>query len=267
MKTIDIKILENTPDLSAKAKLIIEPLAPLSMVSDLPGSFYKSLKSPSKKMLCGLFENLLNWHIDIADRKEVRKDLIKERQKRVKNKEEKKAIKTKIESYQQGSTYIPLLMEYFEIELVTLPPMIFYNDLWSRSYRRGDTVKHLGGTRFMDATHLKKWNHFKNLIEKKLELLKNQLKDANAGEIKKLNKKIKETENLIEKLFKRYLGNFAIYYSSPTSREYIEMDSKCEIALAIDSDLYNITANTLKVNNCLYLGNSEGWINLKIEKL
>src|SRR5690554_2317905 len=143
METIDLKILESPPNLSVKAKLIIEPLAPLSMVSDLPGSFYKSLKSPSKKMLCGLFENLLGWHIDIADRKKIQKDLIIIRQKALKDKEEKKAVQTQIENHQQGSTYIPLLMEYFEIDLVTLPPIIYYNDLWSRSYRRADTVKHL----------------------------------------------------------------------------------------------------------------------------
>jgi len=267
METIDLKILESPPNLSVKAKLIIEPLAPLSMVSDLPGSFYKSLKSPSKKMLCGLFENLLGWHIDIADRKKIQKDLIIIRQKALKDKEEKKAVQTQIENHQQGSTYIPLLMEYFEIDLVTLPPIIYYNDLWSRSYRRADTVKHLGGTRFMDATHLKKWNHFKGLIAKKLERLKDQLKNANEDKTKVLKKQIKETENLIEKLFKRYLGNFATFYSSPTTREFIEMNSASEIILSMDINLFDVVKTTIGLNNCLYLGNSEGWINLKIEKL
>ena len=269
METINLKILESPPDLFVKGKLIIEPLAPLSMVSDLPGSFYKSLKRPSKKMLCGLFENLLGWHIDIADRKEIQKDLVKVRQKGIKGKEEKKAIKSKIESYQQGSTYIPLLMEYFEIETVTLPPMIHYNDLWSRSYRRADTVKHLGGTRYMDATHIKKWNHYKQLIPPKIDMLKNKLKDAEGNEekIKELKKQLKDTEDLIEKLFKRYLGKFATFYSSPTSREFVDMKSTIEINVSLNSNLFDLLKLSIEKSNCLYLGNSEGWINLKIDRL
>ncbi|MFW5760508.1 MAG: type I-PGING CRISPR-associated protein Cas5p, partial [Cyclobacteriaceae bacterium] len=146
IENIDLKILENPPVLDTKAKLIIEPLAPLSMVSDLPGSFYKSLQSPSKKMLCGLFENLLGWHIDIADRKLIYNDLIKVRQNGIKSKDEKKKIKQRIDGFQQGSTYMPLLMEYFEVELVTIPPMMHYNDLWSKAYRRSDADVHPKGT-------------------------------------------------------------------------------------------------------------------------
>ncbi len=269
MEKIDLKILDCPPDLSVKAKLIIEPLAPLSMVSDLPGSFYKSLKSPSKKMLCGLFENLLGWHIDIADRKEIQKDLISARQKAIKDKEGKKTVKAQIEGFQQGSTFIPLLMEYFEIDLVTLPQMMHYNDLWSRSYRRADTVKHLGGTRYMDAEHIRKWNKYKGLIPEKLEKLKNDLKQVKGDviKVKELKKRIKETEDLIEKLFKRYLGKFATFYSTPTSREFVEFTSICEIIITMSSELYDLIETSLEYNNCMYLGNSEGWINLKIQKL
>jgi CRISPR-associated protein Cas5 len=269
METINLKILESPPDLSVKAKLIIEPLAPLSMVSDLPGSFYKSLNRPSKKMLCGLFENILGWHIDIADRKEIQKDLVKVRQQGIKDKEEKKAIKTKIESYQQGSTYIPLLMEYFDIDLVTLPPMMHYNDLWSRAYRRADTVKHLGGTRYMDASHIKKWNHYNHLISIKLDRLKSNLEDVKGNDerTKKLKTKIKNTEDIKEKLFKRYLGKFAKFYSSPTSRELIEMKSRIEFITSINIELLDLLKISIEKNNYLYLGNSEGWINLKIDKL
>jgi CRISPR-associated protein Cas5 len=50
IKEIDITILKEPPKITEKVILEIEPLAPLSMVSDLPGSFYKALKSPNKKM-------------------------------------------------------------------------------------------------------------------------------------------------------------------------------------------------------------------------
>ena len=61
---IDLSILKKLPELKTQAVLSIRPLAPLSMVSELPGSFYKTMKYPSKKMLCGLFENMLGWHFD-----------------------------------------------------------------------------------------------------------------------------------------------------------------------------------------------------------
>lgn len=53
---IDLSILKKLPELKMQAILSIRPLAPLSMVSELPGSFYKTMKYPSKNMLCGLFE-------------------------------------------------------------------------------------------------------------------------------------------------------------------------------------------------------------------
>lgn len=245
METIDLKILERLPDLSVKASLVIEPLAPLSMVSDLPGSFYKSLKSPSKKMLCGLFENLLGWHIDIADRKKIQKDLISARQKAFKGKEDKKAVKKEFESYQQGSTYIPLLMEYFEIELVTLPPMMHYNDLWSKAYRRADADVHPKGT--MNISY--------ELVPEKRERKRDEKKP----------KQIAATELL--DLFKNNVGKFPLYYSTPTSREFVEMNSSLEIILNIDAVILKSILNSIYENNCLFLGNSEGWINLKINEL
>lgn len=78
---IDLSILKKLPELQTQAVLAIRPLAPLSMVSELPGSFYKTLKYPSKKMLCGLFENMLGWHFDNKLRLEIFKDMVKIRKK------------------------------------------------------------------------------------------------------------------------------------------------------------------------------------------
>lgn len=76
--------------------LEIKPLAPLSMATDIPGSYYKTLKSPDKKMLCGLIENILGWHIDLSDRKKVIKELKSVREK------QKKGYR----NFAVGSTYI-----------------------------------------------------------------------------------------------------------------------------------------------------------------
>ncbi len=233
METIDLKILENPPVLDKKTNIIIEPLAPLSMVGDLPGSFYKTLNSPSKKMLCGLFENLLGWHIDIADRMAIQKELIKLRKKQ----------KVGYEKPQQGSTYIPLLIDYFEIELVTIPPKMHYNDLWSKAYRRADADVHPKGT-----------------INISYELIKEK------RERKRDEKKPKQIAgNEILNMFKENTGKFPIYYSTPTNREYVHLEQAIEIIIKIDASLAELIKNEISVNNCLYIGNSESWINLKIE--
>ncbi len=84
MGNLDLSILEKIPEHNLKVILEIEPLAPLSMVSELPGSYYKTLKCPDKKMLCGLFENILGWHIDSSDRKAIIKELVRLRKKQTK---------------------------------------------------------------------------------------------------------------------------------------------------------------------------------------
>jgi CRISPR-associated protein Cas5 len=233
MEKVDLTILKKEPKLDKKATLIIEPLAPLSMVNDLPGSFYKSLKSPSKKMLCGLFENILGWHIDIADRTLIQKDLIKLRKKQ----------KIEFSKAQNGSTYIPLLLEYFDIELVSIPPLFHYNDLWSKAYRRSDAIVHPKGT----------FNLSYELIPIKREKPRDEKKP----------KQISNKE--LEVLFKENISKFPIYYSSPTSREYINFNGFIEIILTTDTMLLELIKTSLQYNNYLYLGNSEGWINLKIE--
>ena len=80
-RNIDLSILRKLPELQIQAVLVIRPLAPLSMVGELPGSFYKTMKYPSKKMLCGLFENMLGWHFDNKLRLEIFKDVAKIRKK------------------------------------------------------------------------------------------------------------------------------------------------------------------------------------------
>lgn len=238
MKEVDLSILQKIPELDAKAKLTIEPLAPLSMVSDLPGSFYKALNSPNKKMLCGLFENLMGWHLDVADRSAIQKDLINLR----------KRQKLNYDKPQNGSTYIPLLYEFFEIEMTTVPPVNYYNDLWSKAYRRADTIKHLGGVRYMDGHFIKNWSSLKSKIED----------DKGISS--------KEKNNQLDNRFKDHIGKFATYYSSPTSREYVDFQEPLEITIKTDKHLLDKIIKCVSNNNAMYLGNSEGWINLKIQE-
>lgn len=240
MNDIDLSILEKIPEPNLKVILEIEPLAPLSMVSELPGSYYKSLKSPDKKMLCGLFENILGWHIDLADRKAIIKELSALRKKQAKKNPQLEFVdKTK------GSTYSPLLMDYFDIVLPVIPALGFFDDLWSKAYRRADAIVHPKGT----------FNISYDLIPLKRELKRNE----------KNPKQIDDSS--LEKFFKENITRFPQYYSTPTTREYVFAKGKYEIQIVIDHGLFNLLKEQLSSENMGYLGTSEGWIDLKIREL
>lgn len=245
MQYIDLTILKKTPEQNMKVILEIEPLAPLSMVSELPGSYYKTLKSPDKKMLCGLFENILGWHIALSDRNVIIKDLIKERQKGIKEVEKKRAIQKHIESFRSGSTYYPLLMEYFEILLPVIPSMEFYDDLWKRAYRREDADVHPKGTI--------------NLDYRIIPLKREQPRDK--------EKPQKIDNGALFSFFKENMSSYPLYYSTPTTREYISTQGNFQIQIAMDAFLYEMICAKLSAESIGYLGNSEGWIELKLTKL
>ena len=240
MRDINIELLKNVPTLNAHAIVCIRPLAPLSMVSDMPGSYYKTLNKPDKKMLCGLFENILGWRIDSADRKQLYKELKKIRQRQ----------KVDFKDKYSGSTYQPLLMEYFEIdgeiEIDQFKGVCFYDDLWSRNFRRSDSNKHINGCRNADY----------RIIAQKYQTFR-EIDDAD----------LKDKEKEKDGWFKKNIGSYPYYYSSPTKREFISIDGVFKLRLSVNKDLLLLLTQNVQSNNIGYLGNTEGWVDLKIESL
>lgn len=238
---LDISILKEPPKLNKKIILEIEPLAPLSMVNELPGSYYKTNKTPDKKMLCGVFENLLGWHISLTDRKAIIKDLIA-----LRNKQAKEGLANKFIDTTKGSTYCPLLMEYFEIKGIqpVFTKVMFYDDLWSKAYRRSDAIVHPKGT----------FNISYELIPEKRNLKRN----------KKNTSQVDDKE--LEHFFKENISHYPMYYSTPTKREYLDMLGSYKIEMVLDGCLLNRLQETVLESNICYLGNSEGWININIIK-
>ena len=234
--------MKKLPELKTQAVLLIRPLAPLSMVSELPGSFYKTMKYPSKKMLCGLFENMLGWHFDNKLRLEIFKDMVKVRK--------KQKIDLKKEQLIHGSTYLPLLMDYFDIlgniSLIEFKSMFNYSDLWNRGYRRSDSNKHLNGCRNIDVS----------LVAERYNLFTNW-KDLPS----------KESESKKDEWFKNNIGRIPCFYTSPTPREYICLDAVMEIPLMLDVNFAELLLAEAKISNICYLGNSEGWVNIKIKEV
>ena len=240
-RNIDLSILSKLPELKTQAVLAIRPLAPLSMVSELPGSFYKTLKYPSKKMLCGLFENMLGWHFDKKLRLEIFKKMVKVRK--------KQNIDLKKEQFIQGSTYLPLLMDYFDISgnisLKEFKSMFNYSDLWNRSYRRSDSNKHLNGCRNIDAS----------LVAERYNLF-TKWKELSS----------KEAESKKDEWFKKNMDKIPCFYTSPTPREYVYLDAVMEIPLMLDVNFAELLTAEAKTSNICYLGNSEGWVNVEFKK-
>lgn len=245
-KSINISILREIPKINKKVIVEIQPLAPLSMIAELPGSYYKSLKIPSKKMICGLFENLLGWQFDVRDRKNIIKDLIA-----LRKKQSKKHTGVDFIDKTKGSTYSPLLMEYFEIENIqpVFSKVVFYDDLWSKAFRRSDAT---GST----PTHAKgAMNIDQSLISRKRELPRDSK-----------NEKLVENAAL-GKFYGENKDKFPFFYSTPTNREFIAMEGKYIMKLEVDSILLDLLLENISENNICYLGNSEGWVDLKLNIL
>lgn len=256
---MDLSILKQKPDLNQKVKLIIQPLAPLSMVSDIPGTYYKTQNTPDKYKICGLFENILGWHLSINDRDNINKEL------------KKKGKRKKIN--ESNSSYKPLLFDFFDITLSFTGESIHYNDLWKKSFSRRDADVHPKGTPNLDYAVLKRKKWLKNK-EAEQEKLKEELKelkkdeDYNEDKIKELNDKILPGSiSPLLVFFKDNIGAFPTYYTSPTLREYISFGGEIQLGLSIDEELLKQLENVLKDCSTGYLGNSEGWVELKIERI
>jgi len=225
---IDLSFIFKEPKLTIKSKLTIQTLAPLSMVADIPGSYYKTQEVPDKYKLCGLFENILGWHFDKIDRKAIhkkRKDVFK------------KVFKERdYLSNDSNSGYQPLVFDYFETGLVLKTYSIQYNDLWKREFSRFDEDVHPKGTPNLDY-----------------ELLRIKPQSLQNGTLKEF--------------FLRYKKKFPMFYTSPTLREYIEYDGIIQIGLQMSEPLYEALNNSLIINSTGYLGTSEGWVEIKLEDI
>ena len=196
---VNLEIIFQKPVLEKRIKLIILPLAPLSMVSDIPGTYYKTQDIPDKYKLCGLFENILGWHFDKGDRLAIQKKLKEFNKKILKN--------ASYENNEANSGFQPLLFNFFETGMVLKYSSQHYNDLWKKAFSRLDAYVHAKGTPNLDYELLK--TKPKNLDNKGIELLL------------KTNKE-----------------KYPMYYTSPTLREYVVHEGEIQIKIDIHQPLF-----------------------------
>ena len=225
---VNLEIVFQKPLLEKRIKLIILPLAPLSMVADIPGTYYKTQDIPDKYKICGLFENILGWHFDKNDRIAIQKKLKEFNKKVLKN--------ATYENSEANSGFQPLLFDFFKTGMVLKRESMHYNDLWKKAFSRMDADVHAKGTPNLDYEVLKQ--------------KPNALKTEPIGEFFKANKK-----------------KYPMYYTSPTLREYVVHQGEIQIQINIHEPLFIELQNALQYNSTAYLGNSEGWVEIKIEEI
>lgn len=258
---MELNILLEKPVLNKDVKLVIEPLAPLSMVSEIPGTYYKAQDVPDRFKLCGLFENILGWHFSKKDREDILKYLKDHYKKNFKEKE--------FELEKSNSSYQPLLLDFFEIGMVYKTESINYNDLWKRSFSRMDADVHPKGTPNIDYSRLKQKGWIKK-EEIRQEEVKNEIKTLDSKTDKD---KISELKGGIKKkpllqFFESNKKAYPMYYTSPTLREYIDyLSGNIQMSLKIDENLFELLSKALLGYSSAYLGNNEGWVEIKLEEL
>ncbi len=231
----DISILFSEPIKNKQAILTIEPLAPLSIVSTLPGSYYKSQNAPTKPNLCGMFENVMGWHIGMGERRAILKKMTQIYKKTYKISD--------FEKTKSAVGYTSLLGHLFDIELPLIPAITTrYDDLWKQQLKHDDS-RHLKGSPNLS------WH----MIKQKRNLQtddKGKVSDKDYGDFLKKN-----------------LSDFPMYYTSPTPREFIVLDGAYQIKISISSYLLKALQFTFQENNIAYLGTNEGWVDLSIKEL
>lgn len=262
---MNIELLSHKPNLCKAIKLIVTPLAALSMVSDLPGTYYKTQEIPDKYKICGLFENILGWHFDKKDRIEILKEIKKNYQKKFKEKG--------YDISASNSSYQPLLLDFFEIGMVYMSESINYNDLWKRSFSRMDADVHPNGTPNLDYKVLRQkgWVKEKELEQENIKKEIKNIKDSSGDESALNTLKEKLLPPSISPLLKFFQNNkkaYPMYYTSPTLREYTDyLGGEIQIGLKMDENLFKLMSVSLKECSSAYLGNSEGWVEIKLEEL
>lgn len=225
---MDMNLLFVEPKLDVKTLVTIQPLAPLSMVNSIPGSYYKTERFPTKFMLCGLFENILGFHFSDKDRRAIRNKL---------KQHLKREFKITFPDDKSPVGYLPIVHHLFEIQKpIVLPPIKLYEDLWTQ---------HLIGS---DERHLRGVTNYDWKVEREITQLENSSTARN-------------------KFFSEHQHKFPFYYRSPQRREFLIADGDFLIKIHLTDGLFQALNDITQISNTGYLGTSEGWVNLSLKEL
>jgi len=274
MENLDLSFYLEPPELAVEGVLEITPLAPLSMVSAQPGTYFRTELVPPTQMVFGVLENALGWHLPDKTRKEVMKGLAKRAKKlHGKNNNYKGSdwLSGKPASAAK-SKYFSLLQYHLALGTADLPDdLMTYDDLWSMHLRdRG--MNYIGGSRIydyrleelitnlrssasdfkkMDKTEAKARAKEKYEVGDRKEFVRIPLEELTTTDERKINAG-------------SLGGRYPMYYVSPKKRGFVITDKSYSIPACTTNKLANLFEEHLaKPVAPTYLGTSEGWISLK----
>jgi CRISPR-associated protein Cas5 len=240
---LDLNFLLHPPNFSARAILTIEALAPLSMVTSMPGKYYRSQPEPTPEMLYGLLENALGWHVADKERNELRKKLERKLNQNV---------------FETGVGFVSVLQFHVRMATTSLPPVMHYDDLWSQHLKGGSF---LGGSRNYDYRVIPLINAQRS----------GRITIGDGSEAKGFSKDpnkltdFKDGDNIHVNVVRKY---FPQYYSSPTPREYVIPQGTYKYVLETSLHLAELIGQAVENPAApLYLGSNDGWVEATWEVL
>lgn len=238
---LDLGFLLQLPDFSARAMLVVDALAPLSMVTSMPGKYYRSQPEPTDAMMYGLLENALGWHI--ADRE--RKLLLKKLERNL----GKKAVAS-------GVGYASLLQFHVRFAVKCLPVLLHYDDLWAQHLKGGSF---LDGSRNYDKRVIPLMNAYRDRDKTGVTITDraSATKDSD-----KLNE-FKDGDQIHVNVVRRF---FPQYYASPTLREYVIPQGVYKYMIETSTELAQMLNAAFATPAApLYLGSNDGWVEVTWE--
>ena len=258
---MDLSFFLEPPELSLTATLTVDALAPLSMSTAQPGTYYRSQRAPTDAMLYGLLENAMGIHLPTEERKRTLKKLRKVAKKNLGRGHELKEapwIKGRSDA-ESGSGFISVLQHHLKFDTAILPEIESFDDLWGR-HTHGNGTSFPGGSRHHDA-------RLTTLVDR-----------SSSGDISfgdRTGYDIRDPEELRGAVpsganvhVKAIRPQFPQYYTSPTPREYIIPQGPYRYRIRIAEVLaHQVQAALEDPAGPLYLGNSDGWVEAHLDIL
>ncbi|MEM9896864.1 MAG: hypothetical protein AAF789_10880 [Bacteroidota bacterium] len=255
----DLSFYLDPPELTEQGRLKIWSLSPLSMVSQQPGTYFRTELTPTQAMLYGMIENAAGWHFHKDLRRKLIQGLTKiARKKLTKDNTWKDHSWLKAKPITSGSGYISLLQFHLKFtETKSEQTTLTWDDLWSM-LNRSDGISYIGGSRNYDF-------RLDDLITKSRgDSPTITFGDRRGFEHFKLDELRELAEGKVH--VKSLSSNFPQFYSSPRKRGYIEASEPWVFEVATTRKVSQIISQSLtKPSAPLYLGTNDGWIYAKWE--
>jgi CRISPR-associated protein Cas5 len=231
-----LELLLIPPDFSCRSELELEALAPLSMVSRMPGKYYQTQPKPSDQMLYGLLENALGWHLEEPERRKLLEKLKKQHKR-----------KDVLASW-VGGNFVSLLQWHVKFPVMIVPSVQQYDDLWTQ---------HLKGKTFPDGS--------RNYDAKAIPLMNakraKKITYSDAGSARKDPALLREFQEGDDIHLNVLRPHFPQYYASPTLRGYVVPDSPYRVVVETSAALAEALAAAVADPAApLYLGSNDGWV-------